>query len=125
MAPPGPMISVLLASLDQRGRLRIMDNHELGVQRKPREVTFVAREKNFKILRVGMIWSAMKRVVERFRHSVEVIASRHHVPAHSPANGKSHWFAVASEAARRGNGSRKRHGSDARCRCEILPLSAP
>src|SRR5271165_6016856 len=81
MAAPGPMIPVLLASLNQRGWLRIMDNHEFGVQRKPCEISFVAIEKYLKIFRVSVIRSAMQRVVERFRHSVKVIAAGHHVPA--------------------------------------------
>src|SRR5580704_1936705 len=82
MAAPGPMIRVLLATLDQRSGLRIMNDHEFSVERKPRAVTVVAGEKNFKILRLRVIRSAMQRVVKRFRHAVKVVSTGHDVPAH-------------------------------------------
>ena len=80
VAAPGPVICSRFAGINQSRRLRVVDHHEFGVERKSCAVPFVVREKNLEIPRARTIRRAVQRVVKRLGHFKEILAAGHDVP---------------------------------------------
>ena len=80
VASPHPMIRPGRARLNESGGLRIMNHHKLGVQGEGRAIAFAVSEKNFEILRAGVIRRAVQGIVEGLGNLKKILAAHHHVP---------------------------------------------
>ena len=75
MAPPNPMSKVMATRLDESHRLGIVDDRKLTLHLKTSDVLFVVSEKDFKAHRRHVIGTAMKSIVKRLSHLVEIVSS--------------------------------------------------
>src|SRR5206468_3257139 len=64
VAAPYPVIGAGFACLNQSRGLRVMNHHELGIERKCATIAFVVCEKNLEISRARMIRCTMQGIVE-------------------------------------------------------------
>src|SRR5215472_15338789 len=83
MTAPDPVIRAGGTPVNQRGRLRVMDDHEFGIERKRRAVLLVIRQKDVKILAFGLVRLAVERIVKRLGNVKELFSASHHVPANA------------------------------------------
>ena len=85
VASPDPVVGVFFAIGDQARRLRIVDDHEFGVERKAPGVFFVVGAEDFEVARLRMIGSAVQGVVESLGDFEEIFAAGHDFPANVDA----------------------------------------
>ena len=80
MASPDPMVSVRRTRLDQPGRLRVVNHHEILIHLFPLPVPLRVGGEDFKILRLGRIGQSVQGVVEPLGDLEEIIPAGDHVP---------------------------------------------
>ena len=80
MTAPHPMIRSWLARLDERRRLRIVDDHEFAIQRELLAIPLVVGQENIKVFLARMIRRSMQRIVERFGYLKKIFAAAYYFP---------------------------------------------
>src|SRR5438046_2483276 len=80
VAAPDPMIRTGLTRVNQRGGLRVVNDHEFGIERERGAVLLVVGKKNLKIPGLGLVRLAVQSVMEGFRNVKEFFRALHHVP---------------------------------------------
>ena len=74
------MICSRPARLNQRRRLRVVDDHEFGIQRQLLAIHLVVGEKNIEVSLTGMVRRAMQCVVKCLGYFKKILAAAHHFP---------------------------------------------
>src|SRR5579863_4585855 len=80
VASPDPVVGIFFAIGDQAGRLRVVDDHVFGVERKAPGIFFVIGAEDFKMARLRMIGSAMQSIVESLGNFEEIFSASHNFP---------------------------------------------
>src|SRR5260221_5876532 len=91
VAAPDPVIAVFPAVRDQAGGLRVVNDHEFGVERKALGIFFVVGAEDIEVARLCMVGSAMQCVVEGLGNFEKILTSGHDFPANVDAEFFGKW----------------------------------
>src|SRR5579872_1698427 len=80
MAAPEPVPFLLRARLNERRRLRIVDNRKFTVKLQPLPIHFIGGKKNLEIFPSRHVGSAVQGVMKSLRHFKKILAPGNNVP---------------------------------------------